>query len=115
MSRQLLFTLVLVFAAVLVSGCCSARRGEPITGPIRSTNSQTTKGQLVFQQYCHQCHPGGEGGLGPSLNDKPLPGFLIKLQVRSGLGVMPGFDKQQISNEELDALAAYLAALRESR
>jgi mono/diheme cytochrome c family protein len=68
----------------------------------------------VFQQHCHQCHPGGEGGLGPALNDKPAPAFLIKTQVRLGLGTMPGFDKAQISPEELDDLAAYMLASRKA-
>src|SRR5688572_581576 len=46
-------------------------------------------------QHCHQCHPFGQGGLGPALNDKPAPRFLVKTQVRLGFGTMPGFSKNQ--------------------
>jgi mono/diheme cytochrome c family protein len=61
---------------------------------------------------CNQCHPGGDGGLGPSINAKPLPGFLVRLQVRAGLGAMPGFSEQDISEQELNDLVAYLKILR---
>jgi mono/diheme cytochrome c family protein len=62
--------------------------------------------------HCQPCHPGGEAGLGPAINDKPLPGFLIRLQVRSGVGAMPAFSAEEISVDELAALTAYLKALR---
>lgn len=51
-------------------------------------------------------------GLGPAINDKPLPGWLIKTQVRQGLGAMPSFDESELSETDLDALVAYLAALK---
>jgi mono/diheme cytochrome c family protein len=61
---------------------------------------------------CHQCHPGGEAGLGPSLNDKPLPGFMMKFQIRHGIGAMPAFSKDNVGDEDLDAVVAYVKALR---
>jgi len=64
------------------------------------------------------CHPGGEGGLGPSLNDKPLPAFAKKLQVRTGLvgfNIMPAFNKHQIPSEDLDDLMRYMKALRKQQ
>ena len=57
---------------------------------------------------CHQCHPGGKAGLGPAINNKPLPGFMIKLQSRAGVGAMPGFSSSELSDEELNAIVAYL-------
>jgi mono/diheme cytochrome c family protein len=86
-----------------------------MTGPLDRTNAKTGQGQLVFQHYCHPCHPGGEGGLGPALNDKPAPVWLMKTQVRVGLGAMPGFPEDQISSEDLDDLMAYVIALRKDR
>jgi len=65
-------------------------------------------------QHCNQCHPFGQGGLGTALNDKPAPRFLVKTQVRVGLGVMPGFSKEKISPEELDHLVDYVMALRKA-
>ena len=62
--------------------------------------------------YRNQCHPEGGGGLGPSLNNKHLPKFVIKTQVRLGLGVMPAFVIQRLSPDQLDDLADYLIALR---
>ena len=81
---------------------CSARRGEPFLGALRISEPGIARGQQVFYRDCHQCHPGGEAGLGPAINNKPLPGFLIKFQVRNGLGAMPAFSQNEISPEELD-------------
>jgi mono/diheme cytochrome c family protein len=93
-------------------GCGSARRGEPLVGPLPMTSPAIERGRQVFMAHCHQCHPGGEAGLGPAINDKPLPGFMISLQVRRGLGAMPAFSPQELSPDELNALIAYLQALR---
>ncbi|MHA3770657.1 c-type cytochrome [Verrucomicrobiota bacterium sgz303538] len=106
--------LIGVFAVITVAGC-SARRGEPLMGARRGGDPQVEHGRLVFMQYCHKCHPGGEAGLGPALNDKPLPEFLIKTQVRVGLGAMPSFGPDIINNQELDDLVRHLKALRGNR
>jgi mono/diheme cytochrome c family protein len=104
------FGFALFLAAGL--GCHSTRRGEPITGPLPIPNEKVGHGQIVFFKNCYQCHPGGEAGLGPALNNKPAPVFLMKTQVRVGLGAMPSFSKEQISPEELDDLMAYVIQLR---
>jgi mono/diheme cytochrome c family protein len=96
---------------LLVASCGSARRSEPIVGPV-SLSPAAIRGEQVFMRNCHECHPKGEGGLAPPINDKPLPDFLIRLQVRHGLGTMPEFGPHQISDAELDDLIAYLSALR---
>jgi len=96
-------------------GCRSVRRGEPIVGQLQSTDPDVQHGKIVFARRCYSCHPGGEGGLGPGLNDKPLPVVAMKLQVRTGLvgfGVMPSFDKHQIPSEDLNDLMKYIKALR---
>jgi mono/diheme cytochrome c family protein len=61
---------------------------------------------------CNKCHPGGEAGLGPALNNKPLPKFLMHLQVRKGLGAMPSFSEKKIPDGDLDDLLEYVKALR---
>lgn len=96
----------------LLVGCTTARRGEPITGSVPANNQQLMAGRVAFMRHCHECHPNGEGGLGPALNNKPAPRFLIKTQVRTGLGSMPEFNNEKISNRELDALVDYMVALR---
>jgi mono/diheme cytochrome c family protein len=84
-----------------------------IAGPLALGDADVRRGHEVFLAHCNQCHPGGEAGLGPAINNKPLPGFMIKLQVRKGVGAMPGFSSHEIEGGDLDALVAYLEALRE--
>lgn len=100
-----------MLAALIVTGCASSRRGEPLAGPL-TLDDQQRRGQKVFMKQCSQCHPGGEAGLGPALNNKPLPEFLIKLQVRHGFGAMPAFSEERVPDSELADVIAYLKALR---
>jgi mono/diheme cytochrome c family protein len=104
------------FAAVIfINGCTDARRSEPLVGgPVHLTEQQQL-GQQVFAQHCYQCHPNGAAGLGPAINNKPLPQAMIKTQVRVGAGAMPGFDEHHIPQDQLDAVASYLTALRKAR
>jgi mono/diheme cytochrome c family protein len=101
----------LLIAAGLTVGCGQARRSEPLMGPL-TLQSDAEQGRTTFMKYCQPCHPGGEAGLGPSLNDKALPTFLKKFQVRQGIGSMPSFSKAEISDQQLDDIMAYLKALR---
>lgn len=101
-----------VIAVSLVLGCGPARRSEPLMGPL-ALSSNAEEGRTAYMKYCNQCHPGGEAGLGPSLNDKALPTFLKKFQVRQGIGSMPSFSEEEIPDEELDDIMAYLDALRD--
>jgi mono/diheme cytochrome c family protein len=102
-------------ALALVAGCGHTRRTEPFAPPLRFASQEMARGEKVFFQHCHSCHPHGAAGLGPAFNNKPLPVFLMKLQVRRGLGVMPAFDESQISRDDLDALMAYIVALRRNK
>ncbi|HEY4757342.1 MAG TPA: cytochrome c [Chthoniobacterales bacterium] len=94
--------------------CGSARRSEPIKGAAPIVDAQTAHGRLVFMNSCNRCHPGGEAGLGPAINDKPLPEFLMKTQIRAGLGAMPSFPTSELSDGDVDAVIAYLKAIRRS-
>ncbi|MFD2512931.1 c-type cytochrome [Pontibacter locisalis] len=98
-----------------LSQCGTARRGVPMFKPLALEAPAEVKGEAVFMSYCQKCHPGGTAGLGPAINNKPLPGFLIRYQVRHGLGMMPAFKKEVISAEELDNLMAYLKELRTAK
>lgn len=104
--------LLLVAAAAAVAACGSPRRSAAIDGPMRIEDEAVARGRVAFHRHCHECHPGGEAGLGPSLNEKPLPEFLIRFQVRHGLGAMPGFAERDIGARELDDLVRYLKARR---
>jgi cytochrome c5 len=105
-------TTLLLVVLLLATACGSARRSEPLTGSHAFEDPVVMRGEQVFAFQCSQCHPGGEAGLGPAINNKPLPGWLIRFQVRNGLGVMPRFSSAQIGSDDLDALVRYLQTLR---
>lgn len=92
-----------------VATCGTPRRSAPLLandmpGPLES--------RLAFQHHCHHCHPHGSSGLGPALNNKPLPALAIKAQVREGLGAMPAFSSQVLPDEHLEQIVKYVQALR---
>lgn len=80
----------------------------------------------VFKTHCIACHKingGGEGLIGPDLNQphNPTQYFAepyLRLLIRNPAQVrhwpdakMPGFNEQTLSNDALDALIAYLKAM----
>jgi mono/diheme cytochrome c family protein len=103
---------IVVLAALFMAGCGSARRDAPFTGPHVPPDEQILLGARVFASSCNGCHPGGTQGIGPAINNKPLPTWLMRFQVRKGLGAMPAFTEEDISGEQLDALLRYLVWLR---
>jgi mono/diheme cytochrome c family protein len=107
------FFVALVF--VTAAGCGSARRSAPLIGPPALTTDRLREGEVLFQEFCHQCHPGGEAGLGPALNDKPLPTPAIKVQVRAGVGAMPSIPEAMLSSDHLDKIVDYIVAIRRQR
>jgi mono/diheme cytochrome c family protein len=85
--------------------------------------AQAPDGKAVFEKWCAPCHGDGPGrpgtaalqalykGVKPALLEQrtDLVPELTKSFVRNGVSVMPFFRKTEISDAELDALAAYLA------
>ena len=98
--------------AIVAFACGSPRRSEAQLGPMEIESAEVARGRLVYAHNCDECHPGGTAGLGPALNDKPLPGFLIRFQVRHGMGAMPSFSDAKIPDDELNDLVAYVRARR---
>lgn len=109
----LLWAAVPLLALALLVACAPAYRGAPILGPLDTSDPLVARGERAFAEYCHSCHPSAGTGLGPGIADKPLPGWLVRFQVRNGLGQMPAFPPDVIDSEELDGIIAYIAALRE--
>ena len=86
-------------------------------------------GKEVFEHYCKPCHGAGRGDDGAPMlpgthaltlkyrGQKPglleertdLPAELIKAFVRNGVASMPPFRKTEVTDADLDAVAAYLA------
>lgn len=96
----------------LAASCGTARRAEPLVGPPELSSMEERRGQRLYMQLCDQCHPGGEAGLAPALNNKPAPATAIKLQVRQGLGRMPAFKEDELDRQALDDLVRYMLRLR---
>lgn len=102
---------LLIFSAFFIISC-SPRRGVPYTEPLTEVSEEVHQGKVLFHNFCNTCHPNGAAGLGPAINNKPLPGFLIRFQIRNGIGTMPSFSKEVISDEDSKKIVAYLKELR---
>jgi (+)-pinoresinol hydroxylase len=88
-----------------------------------SAQEPKAEGKAVFEKWCQPCHGDGPGkpgtaalqalykGAKPALLEQraDLVPEVVKTFVRNGVSVMPFFRKTEISDKELDALAAYLA------
>ena len=83
-------------------------------------DAQIEKGHKVYDKWCFPCHGTGAGKPGTASlaarGQKPavleertdLTPPAIKAFVRHGVLFMPSFRKTEISDAELDAIAAYL-------
>ena len=124
---RLAIACVCLFAAQAV-GAQEQRVPSSWTTATVSGESQP-RGYVEYQKFCSMCH--GEGadkpgtlaleakykGAIPALLDKRtdlMPG-LIKLYVRNGITVMPTFRKTEISDADLNAIAAYLTRNNKSK
>jgi mono/diheme cytochrome c family protein len=109
-------------AQVPEDGMTSRELGIRLEAP-RSRSALIERGEDVYQYWCNACHgpemakPGTaalaakyEGSVSPVLMERTdmTPEF-VKLFVRQGVSMMPFFRPTEISNADLDALAAYLA------
>ena len=97
---------------LVTAACGTPRRDAPFTGPHLPPTEEIRLGAQVFATSCNGCHPGGADGIGPAINNKPLPTWLMRFQVRNGLGVMPAFGREEIDEAQMEALLTYLVWLR---
>jgi len=107
---------ILVIIAMALLTYKGAVAGPP-THIDLATAPQYEKGkQIVAQSGCLACHAIGEngahGGLGPELTEigAQIPREAIKRSVTIGPGIMPSF--QGLGDENLNAVADYLASLQ---
>jgi mono/diheme cytochrome c family protein len=113
-----------LLAALIAAAHCGGALGQP---PERAR--QIEQGKQVYDHWCLPCHgsglglPGFDGlpgtqqlrikyrgtDISPLLEERTdlVPEF-VKVVVRQGVSFMPQFRKTEISDAELDALAAYL-------
>ena len=71
-------------------------------------------GKAVFTASCGGCHTlsdaGTSGAIGPNLDDAQPDAATVKAYVRGGGGGMPAFG-DNLSNAEIDAVAAYVSSV----
>lgn len=91
---------------------CTAPKTNLYTAPVTLETKELENGRILFDEHCATCHPGGMSGLGPAIINKPLPKFLIRFQIRNGIGVMPAFDEEVLNDEQVKDIAEYLVYLR---
>jgi mono/diheme cytochrome c family protein len=123
---------VRVFTVTVAVAVAAARLGPAFAQPPAAAIEQ---GKTVFEHYCAACHGTGRGDDGAPMlpgthalqlkyrGEKPglleertdLPAELIKVFVRNGVASMPPFRKTEVTDEDIEAIAAYLAAAAQVR
>jgi len=93
------------------------------SGLAQGAEADLGSGKKIFDKWCGICHaegrymPGTNGLKAKYKEEKTalledrtdLPAALVKVFVRSGVGIMAPFRKTEISDAELEDLAVYLA------
>jgi ubiquinol-cytochrome c reductase cytochrome c subunit len=92
--------------------------GGPAIPDVSVTGADPAKGRDLFITSCAACHGPGAGGdsVGGGFVAPPLLGqtpVIVGEAIRTGPGAMPVFGPGQISDKELDDLAAYLVYLHD--
>lgn len=91
---------------------------------VTAQEANLQQGKVVYDHWCAPCHAQGDNHPGTmALNAKyqgAIPGYLlersditpelIKTFVRTGVSIMPFFRKTEISDAELEDLAAYMVS-----
>lgn len=62
-------------------------------------------GEVVYQKVCQYCH---ETGVGPEIRSRQLPTVYTTHVVRNGFRAMPAFRPTEISDQELERVAAFI-------
>jgi mono/diheme cytochrome c family protein len=78
-------------------------------GPIAS--SDIPAGHEVFNNYCNGCHPGAGQGYGPSIVEHAHTASRLRRLIREGEDKMPSFTFEDIDDESLEDLLAYLESI----
>lgn len=107
-------SMCLLSAAFFLPACGATRSSAPELPSVPLADTSLERGKRIYDANCLSCHAQGEGGMGPALNNKPLPEFLVRFQVRHGIGAMPAFSDEQLSDRDLHHLARYVTALRKA-
>ena len=129
MNRPTRVSLAAALMAVLAASAAAQEAPFPIAAWSRTTagvedrGSAVERGAAVFNNWCSACHSRGpqnapgtasleikyQGSVPAALEDRrDLTADLVKFFVRNGVATMPQLRKTEVSDADLDALAAYL-------
>jgi len=119
---------------VLIAGAAAAQEAPfPIAAwsrtkaAVETEGSPVERGAAVFNNWCSACHSRGpqnapgttslqakyQGSVPAALEDRrDLTPDLVKLFVRNGVAMMAPLRKTEVSDADLEALAAYLTRPR---
>jgi mono/diheme cytochrome c family protein len=97
------------------------------TAAVEDSGAPLERGAAVFNNWCSACHSRGpqnapgtaslqmkyQGSVPAALEDRrDLTPEVVKVFVRNGVAMMAPFRKTEVSDADLDALAAYLTQRR---
>ena len=127
MKRLVPVALALVLAACSQAGGAGSEAGEaPAGGPppapkptTLATRPGASGGETLYVEHGIHCH--GPNGMGTGLLARRvqpplleardnLPAQYVIVAARQGIGNMPAIPRGEVSDEELEAIAGYLAA-----
>lgn len=75
-------------------------------GPIRSSDLEL--GEEQYESYCNVCHDDGA----PKLDGLEWPVAKVRMQVREGTGEMSPIPASKLSDEDLEAVLAYMVTIK---
>lgn len=118
-----LLTRISTAVALAATLTTSATLGQDTSG-----SPDLARGEATFTYWCATCHSAGpgmpgtqalqakyNGSLPAVLTERAdLTPALISFYVRNGISVMPFFRKTEVSDADLEALAAYVVATANS-
>jgi mono/diheme cytochrome c family protein len=106
-----------------VAGCGIVGAGETALAAEKAADAAAPAAVAIYERYCIACHDRGPGHPGTqnlayrygpekaALADRDnLTPEYVRIMVRFGRGLMPGFRPSEISDEQLKILAEFLSA-----
>ena len=121
-------SVAILVAASLLHGCSedSTPAGKPVAAPAAVATAAApvpVDGKRVFEHWCLPCHAAGPGHPGTNrlaerlgtensvlLDRENLNEAYVQTVVRNGFQMMPPFRPTEISDRELEALAAFVVS-----
>ena len=97
--------------AAASSGAATTAAGS---GSGTASGGDAAAGQKLFVANCQACHPSGGrvAGVGPKLQGTTRDDAYIHSNIRNGRNAMPAFSTDQISDQQINDLIAYIRSLK---